>query len=62
MGRSRFPHLLLPKAHFFLLIGGLPKGRREARKPPGLLHQKLGRAHFRMPKSILVQTWVVYQK
>jgi hypothetical protein len=26
MGRSRFPRLLLPKAHFFLLIAGLPKG------------------------------------
>jgi hypothetical protein len=26
MGRSRFPRLLLPKAHFFRLIAGLPKG------------------------------------
>jgi hypothetical protein len=32
MGRSRFPHLLLPKAHFFLLIAGLPKTRSDSRQ------------------------------
>src|SRR5262245_36544644 len=33
---------------------GSPSGRKSERAPPRPLRQKLGRTHFRMPKSVLL--------